>query len=157
MGLWLQIRKARGKYVGRVSFTVHNVGDRPTQITSLTIFLANRIGGIDESRTLGAHSSIRYPEGKGSEGVGDEFKGIEIEDAFLDNSDEESRFLEQQELAILLAHTHGSLDARYRVPPFNKWDNEGKIDNWYFFSDLKKVPRLRKYLSDLREKIFARN
>ena len=157
VGLWLQIRKARGKYAARVSFTIHNVGDRPTQVTALSVSLAYRYGGVDESRTLGAHSSVRYPEGKGSEGVGDEFEGIEIEDSFFDDLDEESRFKEEEELDILLVHTHGSLDARYRVPPVNKWDKEGKVGNSYFFSDLKKVSKLRVYFSDLREKIFPGN
>jgi hypothetical protein len=161
VGLWLQIKRTRGKYLPRVAFTIHNVGDRPTQITSLSVSLAYRYGGIDESRVLGAHSTTRFPEGEGSEGAGDQFKGIEIKDSFFDNSDEDPQsFEEQQELNIILPHTHGSLDARYKIPPFAKWDknnNIGKVDNWYFFYSLKKVSRLRRYISDLREKIVYRD
>lgn len=159
VGLWLQLKKARTKYVARVAFTVHNVGDRPTQISRLGIFLATGFGGDDISRVLDAHSTIHYPQ-EGFDAAGDELKEISLDIPLLSDSDlvhEPQVFESKDELDILVSHTHGTLDVRFIVPAVADWDKESMIDSWYIIDSLKRVSRVRMYLTDLKDRIVHRD
>ncbi len=159
VGLWLQIKKTKTKYIARLAFTIHNVGDRPTQISSLGILLAAGLGGDDVSRVLDAHSTIHYPE-EGFDGVGDELKEMSVDIPLLSASDlryESQVFDSEEDLNILLSHTHGVLDVRFIVPASAKWDKESMVDNWYSFDELKRMSRVGMYLSDLKDRIVYRD
>lgn len=102
-------RKDGDRVVGKISFNVDNLGDRPTTVTRVNVALGDHVEVIEGLRSISSHSSVRYPEKTDSE-----MKLF-------------TRCKELKDLKIIVIHTHGTIKKIYALPLVSEWD---KYELW---------------------------
>lgn len=110
-------KQKNGEVKTELSFNVDNTGDRSTVITRVNAIFGPDVEVVEGSRTLPAHSSIRYPE-KADDQIQFQFP----ETTKFASGEVQKYFEKEEKLTIVVVHTHGAKKKEYSIPESSRWE-----------------------------------